>query len=46
MLAFHNVKEDHVPDDGIWDTFQRLQDALPDRIGSTSLGASVSVSVN
>jgi hypothetical protein len=32
--------------EGTIGSFQRLQDALPDRIGSTSLGASVSVSVN
>jgi len=40
VLAFHNVKEDHVPDDGIWDTFQRLQDEGKVRSWGGALGPS------
>jgi len=40
VLAFHNVKENHVPDDGIWDTFQRLQDEGKVRSWGGALGPS------
>jgi aryl-alcohol dehydrogenase-like predicted oxidoreductase len=40
LVVFHNVKAEHVADDAIWDTFQRLQDEGKIRHWGGALGPS------
>ena len=40
IVSFHNTKEEHVPDDAIWETLQRLQDEGKIRAWGGALGPS------
>lgn len=40
IVSYHNAHEEHVPDDAIWDTFQRLQDEGKIRAWGAALGPS------
>jgi aryl-alcohol dehydrogenase-like predicted oxidoreductase len=40
VVSFHNAKEEHVADDAVWETFQRLQDEGKIRSWGGALGPS------
>jgi aryl-alcohol dehydrogenase-like predicted oxidoreductase len=40
IVSYHNTKEEHVPDDAIWETLQRLQDEGKIRAWGGALGPS------
>ena len=40
VVSYHNAKDDHVADDGIWETLQRLQDEGKIRAWGGALGPS------